>query len=179
MAQLVEVLEVIPGIYTHLAVGTAALVIGVSGSWAYLSQHYGLKIEQLKHQVTSKELSQSNQAVKDMAGFQKGFNDALKTFHANQQANTVAQASLQRLLVDLRGTSVGLRSDFSSLPGRITEAAKPALADFSEQCVAVFQSMADAGGQLAERGAEIARKADEHAANERLIHESWPKRTSR
>lgn len=176
MAQLVEVLEVIPGIYTHLAVGTAALVIGVSGSWAYLSQHYGLQIEKLKHAVTEKDLNQSNQAIKDMAGFQKGFNDALKTFHANQQANTVAQASLQRLLVDLRSTSVGLRSDFSSLPGRITEAAKPALTEYATACTAVFQELADRGGRLAESGAGIAAKADGHAADARRIQESWPVR---
>ena len=162
------------GLYSHLIAGATALVIGASGTWFYLSKSYGMEIEQLKHSSTTTNLNQSNQVIKDMAGFQKGLNDALSTFQATQQANTSAQTNLQRLLVNLRGTTVGLRSDFASLPERITKAAKPALTDFSEQCVAVFQSMADAGGQLAERGAEIARKADEHAANERLLHESWP-----
>ena len=164
----------ITGLYTHLAVGATALAIGVSGSWAYLSQHYGLKIEKLNHAVTTKDLNQSNQVVQDMAGFQKGLNDALSTFQANQQANSLAQTNLQRLLVDLRGTSVGLRSDFASLPERITEATKPALAEYATACTAVFQELAERGGRLAESGAGIAAKADGHAADARRIQESWP-----
>lgn len=179
MAELVEVVAMIPGLSTHLIAAGAALAIGASGAWWVQAQRYGLELEQIKHQQTTADLAAASQAVQDMAGFQKGLNDALTDFQTTQQKNTLAQQDLGRLLLDLRGTTAGLRSDFAGLPQRIATAAQPALADFSEQCVAVFKSMADAGGQLAERGAEIARKADEHAANERLIHESWPKRTSR
>ena len=170
---LVEVLEMT--LATHMVAAVAAAGVAAGGAWWVQAQRYGLQIEQLKHQQTGSQLAGARQAVADMAGFQKGLTDALDTFRATQQRNAQAQQDLGRLLLDLRGTTAGLRSDFAGLPQRIATAAQPALADFSEQCVAVFQSMASAGGQLAERGAELARKADEHAANERLIFESWPK----
>lgn len=165
----------IPGIYTHAATALVAGAIAASGAWWAQGARYGQQIERLKHQATATQLAGATQAVQDMASFQKGFDNALATFQTTQQRNAQAQQDLGRLLLDLRGTTAGLRSDFAGLPQRIAIAAQPALADFSEQCVAVFQSMASAGGQLAERGAELARKADEHAANERLIFESWPK----
>ena len=170
---LVEVLEMT--LATHMVAAVAAAGVAAGSAWWVQAQRYGLQIEQLKHQQTGSQLAGARQAVADMAGFQKGLTDALDTFRATQQRNAQAQQDLGRLLLDLRGTTAGLRGDFAGLPDRIASAAKPALADFSEQCVAVFQSMASAGGQLAERGAELARKADEHAANERLIFESWPK----
>ena len=170
---LVEVLEMT--LATHMVAAVAAAGVAAGSAWWVQAQRYGLQIEQLKHQQTGSQLAGALQAVADMAGFQKGLTDALDTFRATQQRNAQAQQDLGRLLLDLRGTTAGLRGDFAGLPDRIASAAKPALADFSEQCVAVFQSMASAGGQLAERGAELARKADEHAANERLIFESWPK----
>lgn len=170
---LVEVLEMT--LATHMVAAVAAAGVAAGGAWWVQAQRYGLQIEQLKHQQTGAQLAGARQAVADMAGFQKGLTDALDTFRTTQQRNAQAQQDLGRLLLDLRGTTAGLRGDFAGLPDRIASAAQPALADFSEQCVAVFQSMASAGGQLAERGAELARKADEHAANERLIFESWPK----
>lgn len=169
----------IPALYTHAAAALAAAAIAASGAWYVQGTRYGLQIEQLKHQATQRDLATTTQAVQDMAAFQKGLNNALADFQTTQQRNAHAQQDLGRLLLDLRGTTAGLRNDFAGLPARIATAAQPALADFSEQCVAVFQSMADAGGQLAERGAELARKADEHAANERLIFESWPRRSGK
>ena len=165
----------IPSLYTHLAAAGAALALGASGAWYIQGQRLGLQIEQLKHQATTTQLAGATQAVQDLAGFQQGLTDALANFQTTSQRNVAAQQDLDRSLRDLRGLTGGLRGDFAGLPDRIATAAQPALADFSEQCVAVFQSMASAGGQLAERGAELARKADEHAANERLIFESWPK----
>lgn len=160
---------------THIAAALVSAALAAGAAWWAQGQRLGLQIERLQHQQTAAQLDGARQAVADMAGFQKGLDDALANFNAAQQRNQQAQQDLGRLLLDLRGTTAGLRGDFADLPDRIAAAAQPALADFSEQCVAVFQSMASAGGQLAERGAELARKADEHAANERLIFESWPK----
>lgn len=132
-------------------------------------------ISGIKNSQLSAELLATQQAATRMSNTQKGFDDALRTFQAAQQSNAQAQQDLGRVLLDLRGTAAGLRGDFASLPTRIAGASKPALNDFAQQCISVLQSMADAGGNLAERGADIARKADEHAANERLIFDSWGK----
>ena len=55
-------------------------------------------------------------------------------------------------------------------------AAQPALASYARTCTAVFEQLAAAGGRLAEGGADIARAADGHAADARLMREAWPVR---
>lgn len=153
-----------------------AAAIGFGAAWTYQANSYGLDIERLKHQVTSAQLVGANQAVRDMAGFQKGLNDALANFQATGQRNAAAQQDLDRALRDLRATSAGLRGDFAGLPARIERAAQPALAEYAAACTAVFEDLAAAGGRLAERGAEITRKADGHAADAALMQGAWPRK---
>lgn len=164
----------IPGLSTHLIVAGVTGVVAFGGAWQVQSWRYGLEIEQIKHQQTSAELNGAREAVQDMAAFQKGLNDALTNFQGTQQRNAAAQQDLGRLLLDLRGTTAGLRSDFAVLPERISTAAQPALAEYASTCTAVFQELADRGGRMAERGAELARQADGHAADARLMQDAWP-----
>ncbi|MBD9582953.1 hypothetical protein IB269_16295 [Delftia sp. DLF01] len=165
----------IPALYTHLAAAGAALAIGAGGAWWVQGQRYGLQIEQLQHQQTSSALVSTQQAVKDMAGFQKGLSDALATFQTTSQRNTAAQQDLDRSLRDWRSTVAGMRGDFAGLPERIAGAAQPALARYASTCTAVLQELADRGGRMAERGADIARAADGHAADSALMRDAWPK----
>ena len=166
----------IPAIYTHLAAAGAALALGASGAWYIQGQRLGLQIEQLKHQATSTQLAGTSQAAQDLEGFQKGLADALANFQATSQRNVAVQQDLDRSLRDLRGLTGGLRGDFAGLPDRIATAAQPALAEYASTCTAVFEQLAAAGGRLAEGGADIARAADGHAADARLMREAWPVR---
>ena len=166
----------IPGIYTHAATALVAGAIAASGAWWAQGARYGQQIERLKHQATATQLAGATQAVQDMASFQKGFDNALATFQTTQQRNAQAQQDLGRLLLDLRGTTAGLRSDFAGFPQRIAAAAQPALAEYASACTAVFQELADRGERMAQRGAEIARQADGHAADARLMQDAWPRR---
>jgi hypothetical protein len=170
---------VIPAIYTHLIAAGAALAIGASGAWWAQSQRYGLEIEKLQHQQTSAELTGTRQAVQDMAGFQKGLNDALANFQATGRRNAAAQQDLDRSLRDLRGTTAGLRGDFAGLPERIAGAAQPALAQYASTCTALLEGLAERGGRMAERGADIARAADGHAADAALMQQAWPTKNPR
>jgi hypothetical protein len=163
-------------IYTHLAAAGAALAIGAGGAWWAQGQRYGLQIEQLKHQATSTELTGTRQAVADMAGFQKGLNDALANFQAVGQRNAAAQQDLSRSLVELRGTTAGLRGDFANLPGRIERAARGPLAQYASTCTALLEDLAARGERLAERGADIAGKADGHSADTGLMEQAWPRK---
>ena len=165
-----------PAAYTHLAAFGAALALGASGAWYVQGQRLGLQIEQLKHQATSTQLAGATQAVQDMAGFQKGLTDALDQFQAASARNAAAQQDLDRGLRDLRSLTGGLRGDFAGLPERIATAAQPALAEYASACTAVFEQLAAAGGRLAEGGADLARAADGHAADARLMREAWPVR---
>src|SRR5256885_7567 len=78
---------------THLTAAIAALAIGAGGAWWTQGQRYGLQLEQLRHQQTSTELESTRQAVRDMAGFQKGLTDALATFQATGQRNAADRKS--------------------------------------------------------------------------------------
>ena len=119
---VVEVLEMT--LATHMVAAVAAAGVAAGSAWWVQAQRYGLQIEQLKHQQTGAQLAGARQAVADMAGFQKGLTDALDTFRATQQRNAQAQQDLGRLLLDLRGTTAGLRGDFAGLPDRIASAAQ-------------------------------------------------------
>lgn len=152
----------------------AGLALGAGGAWWAQGQRYGLKLEELKHATTNKELIGTRQAVTDMAGFQKGFNDALQQFQSTQQGNAQAQQDLGRVLLDLRGVTAGLRGDFAGLPERIAAASAPALSEYAATCTAVFETMAAGGGRLAEAGAGIARQAEGHAVDVGMMLEVWP-----
>lgn len=164
----------IAGLYTHLAAAGAALAVGVAATAWVQAQHYGLQIEKLEHTATAKDLRGANQTVEDMAGFQKGLNDALTNFQATQQRNAESQKAMGQLLVDLRGTTSGLRSDLAGLPTRIAAASQPALAEYATTCTAVLNELADRGERMAQRGGDIAAKAEGHAADVRLMQEAWP-----
>lgn len=156
-----------------------AAAIGFGAAWAYQGNRYDLTVEKLKHQATSNQLAGVNQAVQDMAGFQKGLNDALANFQATSRSNAAAQQDLDRTLRDLRTTTAGLRGDFAGLPARIERAAQPALAEYAAACTAVFEDMAAGGGRLAERGGDLARKAEGHAADAGLMQQAWPKKPAK
>lgn len=161
-------------ITSHLVAAAASMAIGAAGAAWVQSQRYGLQIEQLQHQATAKELAGANQAVKEMAGFQKGLSDALAELQRSQQRNAEAQLGLDRSLRDLRGFTAGLRGDFADLPSRIERASQPALAEYATACTAVFEAMAAGGGRLSEAGAGIARQAEGHAADVQALRAAWP-----
>lgn len=169
----------IPAIYTHLIAAGAALAIGASGAWWTQAQRYGLQIEKLEHKATSAELAGERQVVRDMAGFQKGLNDALATFQGANQRNATAQQALAGSLLDLRTATAGLHGDFAQLPGRIEHAARGPLAQYASTCTALLENLADRGGRMAERGADLARKADGHSADTGLMHDAWPKKATK
>ena len=174
---LVEVLEMT--LATHMVAAVAAAGVAAGSAWWVQAQRYGLQIERLKHQQTGAQLAGARKAVADMAGFQKGLTDALDTFRATQQRNAQAQQDLGRLLLDLRGTTAGLRGDFAGLPDRIASAAQPALAEYASTCTAVFERMAERGERLADRGAAIAAAADGHAADAAMMRQAWPSQAIR
>ncbi len=164
----------IPVFYTQLTAASAAFVVGASAAWWTQGQRYSLQLEQLRQQQITAELADTRQAVRSMAGFQKGMTDALTNFQVTGQRNAVAQQDMERGLRDLRDSTSGMRDDFAGLSQRLTGASQPALAQYASTCTVLLEELAERGGHMAERGAEIARKADGHAADASLVEEAWP-----
>ena len=102
------------------------LLLAFGAGWMANGWRADAQVAHLQLKQTAQELQTSRQAVQDIAGFHKGFNDALSNFQQTQQANAQAQQDLGRVLLDLRSTSAGLRSDFAKLPDRIASVAQPA-----------------------------------------------------
>ena len=161
---------------THIAAALVSAALAAGAAWWSQEQRLGLQIERLQHQQTAAQLDGARQAVADMASFQKGLDDALENFTTTQQRNAQAQQDLGRLLLDLRGTTAGLRSDFAHLPERIAAATPPALAEYASTCTAVLGRLAERGERLAQRGAAIAAAADGHAADALMLRHAWPKK---
>lgn len=100
----------------------------------------------LQHQATAKNLAGERQAVKDMAGFQKGLNDALSNFQATSRLNDTAQQGVAVALRDLRTVTAGMHGDFAQLPSRIEHAARGPLMQYASTCTALLEDLADQGG---------------------------------
>lgn len=151
------------------------LVLAFAAGWFVNGWRADARIAKLELAQASAELQQTQQAVADMARFQKGFNDALANFQRTQQSNAQAQQDLGRQMLDLRSTTAGLRGDFAGMPARIERASRSSLAEYASTCSAVFEAMAAGGGRLAEAGAGVSSKAEGHAADARLMQESASK----
>lgn len=151
------------------------LVLAFSAGWVVNGWRADARISQIKLSQTSQELQQTQQAAQNLIKTQQGFRDALSNFQQTQRTNAQSQQDLGKLLLDLRSTTAGLRGDFADLPVRIERANRGSLAEYASTCTAIFEAMAAGGQRLAERGADIAAKAEGHSADARLISESWPK----
>ena len=161
----------------YVKVGAAAGVLMAAFSAGALFNGYRWETKyqalELAHSKTTNAAQEK--ALKDISGFTENLTDALQTFTYQTAQNDKAQQDLQAILRDVRGTVSGLRGDFSKLPGRINNATRSTLAEYADTCTAVFEELASAGTRLAESGAAIAREADRHSANERLMLDSWPR----
>lgn len=155
-----------------LITGASALAAGLLAGWVAQGWRKDAELEQLRHSRTQAQLAGATQTVARLGEFQKGLDHALEQFQQTQQANSVAAAGLDLTLRDLRGVTAGMRGDFAGLPDRIAAAAEPALREYASTCTAVFTELAERSGRLSERGAEIARQADGHAADVRLLQQA-------
>lgn len=153
----------------------AAFALGAACAWWVQDQRHGLRLEQLRLHAASTELASVRQAAQDVAAFSRDLNNALATYQRTQQRNAAAQQDLERSLRDMHAAASGLRGDFAGLPERIDAAARPSLARYASTCTALLEDLAERGGLMAQRGADIARAADGHAADARLMGDAWPR----
>ena len=153
-----------------------AVVSGAFSSGMYVQgARMGLQIEKLEHAATSSQLASAERGISQLTKNQQGITDTLKKLSGTQQRNAKSQADLDRVLRDLRTDTAGLRGDFADLPRRVSTASVSTLGEYATACTAVFDQLAAAGGRMAERGANLAKQAEGHAADARMMREAWPK----
>lgn len=145
-------------IYT--IIGACAVV---AGSFFY-GQHVGSTNANLRHAKAT--LARKDADMSAVLENQQQVMDAIKDWQSANQRNEKAYEELNQTVIGMRSTISGLRIDTKRFT---TEATKDQLRAYATACTAVFHTMAAEIGILGEEGARIARSADQHAADSKLI----------
>lgn len=128
-------------------------VIFTFGTWSVITDRHALAIEKLQHRDTQRALDVSNDTIR-----------RINQLTQDTAKNADAAIELQNTLRSLRTDVISVRTDLAK---RITTASRETLAEYASTCNAVFAAMAEGGERLSIAGAELARKADGHAADAR------------
>ncbi|KGG82871.1 hypothetical protein P245_25815 [Comamonas thiooxydans] len=142
-------------------VGLAVLLVGFFAGWWVNAQRAEARISLLKKEHAEQTMRASASALASYSRMEKTKDDAIKS----------AQARADRLQADVGRAAAaadGLRKQLAGMPARITAASRAAVDEYASTagellsaCTAEYQWMA--------------RQADGHANDARMITESWPR----
>lgn len=142
-----------------LAVLVAAFLLGagwLANGWRWDARLAGIL------RIHAEQVSRNSAAVLHRYTEMERTKDEAIQAHALLVAKNATAADAARLAAD------GLRRDLAGVPDRIATATHSAVREYAI-------AASDVLGQCAEEVAELARAADEHAADVRLMQEAWPK----
>lgn len=151
----------IPGLYTYVAVGAAALAIGFGGGWKVQSWRYDAQIADTAAQHATALANAHQKALDDTIRMQRTKDDAIKAAQdrAKREAANAAAARTER---------DGLRAQLAATTVQLPVASCTSVREYGttltgllDQCAGAFEGMA--------------REASGHAADSRLMQEAWPK----
>lgn len=146
---------------TQALVGLAVLLVGFFAGWWVNSQRAEARISLLKKEHAEQTMRSSASALASYSRMEKTKDDAIKSAQARAES-LQADAGLAAAAVD------GLRKQLAGVPARIAAASRAAVDEYA----------ATAGELLSACTAEyqwMARQADGHANDARMITESWPR----
>lgn len=161
MADLVEGLAMIPGLYTYAATAIVAGALAFGGGWKTQEWRYGKQIADIQAQHATALASANQKALDDTIKMQRAKDEAIKA--AEQRAKTqAANAAAARTERD------GLRAQLATTTVQLPVASCTSVREYGttltgllDQCAGAFEGMA--------------REASGHAADSRLMQEAWPK----
>lgn len=139
----------------------AALVLAFATGWVAQGWRMGAEYAALEMRYATRLAQAQENALKEYARLEKLKDDAIKAAEIEAEKNAAAAATAARAADRLRGDVASLRASIAAAP-------RPA----------VDQYAATAGELLAECGrelADVAAKADGHAADVRLMLAAWPR----
>lgn len=137
----------------------AAFLFGagwVSNGWRHEAKLYDTKRAHAEQMA-----KQAAQALADYERLERQKDEAIQA-HAALVAQNAATADAARAAAD------GLRRDLARVPGRIAAATREAVDQYATTASVVF-------GECAAEVVELARAADGHSADVRLMQDAWPK----
>ena len=158
---LVEGLEVIPGLYTHIA----ALVLGAAlagvGAWQAQALRYDARISDMQQAHAQAIADAAQKAMDQTLKMQRTKDAAIQQAETRAAQNAAAAAAARRTVDGLRDTLYAFRASLPSLaPAAVIERADTA---------------AELFGACAARYTDVAAAADRHASDAMMLLQSWPK----
>lgn len=145
----------------RLIVAGASLMLACATGWLAQSWRMGAEYAALEMRYATRLAQAQENALKEYARLEKVKDDAIREAEIEAEKNAVAAAAATRAADRLRGDVAELRASIAAAP-RAT----------------VDQYAATASELLAECGrefADVAAKADGHAADVRLMLGAWPR----
>lgn len=151
----------IPGIYTYAATAIAAGALAFAGAWQTQAWRYEKQISDTAAQHAAALASANQKALDDTIKMQRTKDEAIKA--AEQRAKTQAANAAV-----LRSERDGLRAQLAATTVQLPSASCASVREYAAAINGLFDQCAGAF-------ADMAGKAQGHAADARLMLESWPK----
>lgn len=161
MADVVEGLAMIPGLYTYAATAIAAGALAFGGAWTVQAWRYDAQIADMQASHAQAIADAAQKAMDATIKMQRTKDDAIAKAELRAAQNAAAAGAARRAADGLRDTLYSFRSSLPSLaPAAVIERADTA---------------AELFGQCAGALADVAAKADAHASDAVMLLEAWPR----
>ena len=159
---MVEGLAMIPGLYTYAATAIVAGALAFGAAWQTQEWRYGKQIADISRKHATALASANQKALDDTIKMQRTKDDAIKA--AEQRAKTqAANAAVLRTERD------GLRAQLAATTVQLPSASCTSVRDYATTLTGLFDQCAGAYQDMAGQAAG-------HAADVRLMQESWPQK---
>ena len=143
-----------------LAAIGVALVLAFAAGWAAQGWRMGAEYAALEMRYATRLAQAHENALTEYARLEKVKNDAVKAAEIEAKKNAAAAAAAR--------AADRLRGDLTNVRASIAAATRPAVDQYA---ATASELLADCGRELA----DVAAKADGHAADVRLMLAAWPK----
>jgi hypothetical protein len=145
----------------RLIAAGAALVLAFAAGWVAQGWRMGAEHAALEMRYATRLAQAQENALKEYARLEKVKDDAIREAEIEAEKNAAAAAAATRAADRLRGDVAELRASIAAAPR----------ATIDQYATTAGELLAECGRELA----DMAAKADGHAADVRLMLGAWPK----
>ena len=147
--------------HPRLIAAGAALVLAFGAGWVAQGWRMGEEYAALEMRYATRLAQAQENALKEYARLEKVKDDAIRAAEIEAEKNAIAAAAAARAADRLRGDLANVRASIAAAP-------RPAVDQYA---ATASELLADCGRELA----DVAAKADGHAADIRLMLAAWPR----
>ena len=145
----------------RLITAGAALVLAFATGWVAQGWRMGAEYAALEMRYATRLAQAQENALKEYARLEKVKDDAIREAEIEAEKNAATAAAAARAADRLRGDVASLRASIAAAPR----------ATVDQYAATASELLADCGRELA----DVAAKADGHAADIRLMLAAWPR----